>query len=108
MEIFKSGEQRGSSVIHMPVNDLEVMLSCTIRYAMGRQSYIVSNAIDLFKQYLPYITESVADRIIKEIRDELGRCEGLERTLGANMDHNAWSHLVSEYPEMKYKLQVSY
>lgn len=77
-------------------DDLWTLLLCTVRYAMGRQTYIVSLAGDMVRRYGGSLRPEQVAQIGREIRDALAFEERLGRTLGADMDHREWQRLASE------------
>ena len=47
--------------------DLEAILVCAVRYAIGRKSYMPSMVIDYITPLLPYLSEDVLKLIVNEI-----------------------------------------
>jgi hypothetical protein len=76
--------------------DLWTMLLCTIRYAMGRRSYITGLTRDLVKQYRKYLEPTELDQIKREVSKEVEQCEQDGRTLGDPPDHKIWKQLVKD------------
>lgn len=82
--------------VHVPPNDFWLMLLSTVRYAMGRRSYIVGTACDMVLQYRHSLRPEQIEQIAREVDAELRlRMQALGgRTLGDDMDHREWSRLV--------------
>ena len=76
--------------------DLWTMIMCTLRYAMGRRSYITSLAADLVRIYKSWLEPTELDQIKRELKRELERSNELGRTLGDPPDHDVWKKLESE------------
>lgn len=76
--------------------DLWVMLLSTVRYSMGRQTYMSSLAWELVSQYEAALTKEQLQQIINEIELELKRCESVGSTLGAACDHASWKQGVNK------------
>ena len=79
-------------------DDLWTMLLSTVRYAMGRQTYIVGLTCDMVRRYGGSLTFEQTAQIGREIREEVERAERLGRTLGADFDHREWVRLAGELP----------
>lgn len=77
-------------------NTYWMMLLCTVRYAMGRRSYVVSEAVDLVLKSRQCLTGLQLDQIREEVSHELKICEDAGKTLGHKMDHEEWQRLVAE------------
>jgi hypothetical protein len=48
-------------------NEMEDLLICTFRYALGRTSYITHSAIRMLRKYHHYLNPSITQLLIKEI-----------------------------------------
>jgi len=75
----------------MKVNKLtlneEIVLSCAMRYALGRMTYVVSSVTsELLKNYdkLPLNTKRRISKEIQEHQNEFGKA-------GMDMDNNDWN-----------------
>jgi len=53
--------------------DMALLLSCTVRYCLGRQSYIVSSCWDLINRYGPDMEAFRLSQFAKEIGEEIDR-----------------------------------
>lgn len=67
-----------------------VWMLCSLRYAMGRRSTVVSDITEDLIQYFHVFDEHQRKQFIREIREEIERAENLGRTLGDPMDHKRW------------------
>ena len=57
--------------------DLWTMLLSTIRYSMGRQTYMPSLCIDMCKMYGHYLSNHQKSQIIREIKREVELYEAI-------------------------------
>lgn len=76
--------------------DIWPLLLCTIRYAMGRSSYIVGDACDYYRRYRARLTAYQRKQIGREIAEAIALEERLGRVLGHDMDHREWKRLADE------------
>lgn len=72
------------------LDDAWVLVLSTIRYSLGRRSYIVGLSQDLYDRYKPYLLPWQRLQVAREVAEELRMYEDLGRTLGAEMDHKSW------------------
>lgn len=72
----------------------EQILICAVRYALGRQSYIVGEICDYVYDKRKELSKECKDIIVKDILDvcELYRRAG--STLGTVCDERSWLELV--------------
>lgn len=77
-------------------NDLWTFLLCTVRYSLGRQSYITGMTADLVRQYRKHLTAEQVAQIAREVDEELAACERRGTTCGHDMDHREWARLVAD------------
>lgn len=76
-------------------DDFNVLLICTVRYAMGRMSFIVGQTSGFVKNYWPTLTASTKEVIIRDVNDELDKVLRNNGFLGAKMDHDVWVNLLN-------------
>lgn len=76
-------------------DELWMMMLSTIRYSMGRRSYIVAVCDDLVKKFAPKLEYHQLEQIAEEIEKEVLLCEGRNETLGMQMDHDSWKKTAS-------------
>lgn len=81
---------------HVPDDDLWTFLVCTVRYAMGRESYISGLTCDLVRRYRHRLRPDQVEQIAREVAKEIELAEKSGRTLGADMDHREWVRLVED------------
>lgn len=74
--------------------DLWMLLLSTVRYSMGRSTYMTSYAVDLVCRYEQSLQTAQLMQIAEEIEMELLRAENAGRTLGMDMDHDSWKQGV--------------
>lgn len=79
-------------------NTMWTLLLCTVRYAMGRQTGIVSETCNYVRRYHEHLETWQARQIAREIREELSRAERKvfynTGFLGAKCDHEDWTKLA--------------
>ena len=77
---------------------LYMFLVSSVRYALGRSSYIVGLTADAVRDYWRYLDPGMREVILRDIKEAL---DGRLR-LGMEMDHNTWLALHRELdPESK-------
>lgn len=72
----------------------EQMLICAVRYALGRQSYIVSVTCDFVKSIKDKLSQNCINIIIRDIEEEIKMCHNLGRTCGMECDEADWIKLL--------------
>ena len=80
--------------IYIDKQDLWVMLLSTIRYSMGRMSYMPSYACDLVLKYKKHLDTEQIEQIYKEVEQEVKIYENAEKTLGMECDHRTWKNFL--------------
>lgn len=83
-------------------SDLWVMLMSTIRYSMGRMTYMSSLCPELYRRYGGMLTDAQREQIAEEIERALELAEGAGVTLGMRMDHDAWKAFAAS---IRYELK---
>lgn len=81
-------------MIRIDPDQLATLLTCAVRYAMGRRSYVVSDVAGMLKAYAGAIPHQDVERIRGEIEIELGREEARGTWLGQRCDHETWRDVV--------------
>ena len=82
-------------------NTLWTLLLCTVRYAMGRQTGVVSETCRYVRCYHEHLESWQVAQIAREIREEIERARRIyNTTLGAQCDHEDWIKLA-EFLESK-------
>jgi len=88
----------------MPISSdqLSTAVLCTVRYALGRMTYIVGDAVALVRSTWSDLSENDRKIIIRDIReayyrDTLSRAQGKTMcALGMEMDRRVWMDLLRE------------
>ena len=80
----------------VPLDHLWTMIVSTVRYALGRRSYIVAETADIVRTYFPLFTVAQVEQLTKEIKEALKLAEGRGEHLGMAMDHDTWTSLVKD------------
>lgn len=76
--------------------DAWIFILSTLRYAMGRRSYMPSLSRELFHKYKHLLTKYQVDQIYTEVATEIERCERLNTTLGGSWDHEGWKQFMAD------------
>ena len=71
-------------------SDLWTLMICTLRYALGRMTYITSQYPILYGLYRGALTPHQRDQIAREVEKALAHAESLGSTLGMEIDHDNW------------------
>ena len=80
--------------------DLYTLLSSSIRYSFYRRSYIVSLTLDLLKKHKNDIEDFQFKQIVKEIEEEVDKCERTKSLLGDSINHEIWKKSLIELKSM--------
>ncbi len=76
--------------IRLSQTNTETLLLCTLRYSMGRQTYMPGEFQDIFQSVEDSLSPRCISQTIDEIRYELRKCEEAGKFLGAEFDHRDW------------------
>jgi hypothetical protein len=76
--------------------DLDTLMIGATRYALGRQSYIVSEQCNLIRRYWDRMSQNTRDVIKHDIESAIANAENMGRTLGMKQDHRNWRSLLAE------------
>lgn len=74
----------------------EQMLISAVRYALGRQSYIVGVTCDFVRTVKPKLSKYCIDILIRDIDEELEMYHDLGRPCGMECDDSSWCSLLDE------------
>lgn len=87
---------RGAMTKTKPVApiDMWIMLIATVRYSLGRRSYMPSLSGELVARYSSYLTRDQLLQIASEIENELNLYSRLGKTLGDPCDEETWRNNV--------------
>lgn len=74
--------------------DLWCLILSQVRYAMGRETAIVSHTREVVTKYANGLTSAQLAQIQREVLDELRRVEKDGKWLGHSTDHTEWATLA--------------
>ena len=74
----------------------EQMLISAVRYALGRQSYIVGVTCEFVRTVKPKLSQWCINILIRDIAEELDRYHDLGRPCGMECDDSSWCSLLEE------------
>lgn len=75
--------------------DFSHMMISAVRYALGRQTYVVSDTVDYIKPLVPLLTKNALYVMHKDIEMEAERCETWPDALGHPLiDKPKWFELM--------------
>ena len=74
--------------------DLWTLLLCTVRYSMGRSTYMSSYAPEMVLRYRAALSAEQLAQVRDEVLTELRLCEARGRTLGDGCDHTSWQRFT--------------
>lgn len=80
--------------------DLWTMLLSTIRYSMGRMTYMPSLCRGMLKRYGRNLKYEQLRQIQKEIMEELRQAIAANRTLGDKCDDDEWRAAVQDIEKL--------
>ena len=90
--------------IPLRVSDLWPLLICTLRYSLGRQSYVTAQTCDLIRDYARHIKPWQLQQIAAEIRTAIADAHRLYNApLGQQMDEDGWVRLAEEIESGRLK-----
>lgn len=74
--------------------ELETLIVCSVRYALGRKSYIVSDVCSLTKKFWEAIPKSTKLVIRKAISEAIDFAAKKSSLVGMKCDHDNWVELL--------------
>ena len=77
-------------------NEFWPMVMCSIRYAMGRRTYMPGLVQDIVKKYRNRLSARALVQISEEVTREIESYESDGKTLGADFDHRDWKKFAEE------------
>jgi len=80
--------------VRVPPEDMWVLLLSTVRYSLGRKSYIVGVCEDFLAKYGPCLTPYQRKQTADEIRHELQLAHTLDGFLGNNINDEIWCRIA--------------
>jgi hypothetical protein len=78
-----------SAAVGVTTKELEMLLTCALRYALRRQSYVVSEVADVVLRYHAEISEQARKVMICDLKDEL------ERPQLSVIDRSVWQRVLA-------------
>ena len=72
--------------------DMETFLICSFRYALGRQTYIVSDIAEKLIEYKDVLPEF----LVKQVHDDIEKAIDVN-SAGADMDIEVWKKVMLKY-----------
>lgn len=73
------------------MNELNTLLICSFRYALGRTTYVVSEVVDIIIRHKKELRTSVKLLMIREIKWALDHNQA-----GLQCDRQQWERLLNE------------
>lgn len=80
---------------HINTETLSGLLIYSVRYALGRRSYAVSDVCEAVERHLCDAKKGTANIIAKDVRDELNAAHGRGCQLGDPMGDARWRELLA-------------
>ena len=81
----------------------EHILISAVRYALGRQSYIVGDTAKYVALKQKTLSKECIDIIIRDIEEEMERYHSVGQTLGMECDERTWKNLLNQLKSEKEK-----
>ena len=76
-------------------DDLETMVVCTVRYALGRRSYVVGDVAGIVRWSWSDLRPGIRSVVLRDVSEAVERAEAGGSTVGMQMDHDVWVLLRS-------------
>jgi hypothetical protein len=77
-------------------NELQTLVICSVRYALGRKSYIVEDVCDIVKYNIIRLDKNTAEVILEDIGRKLDDAKKRGGFVGHEADHNRWVELYNK------------
>lgn len=71
------------------------LLLQSVRYALGRMTYAVTETISMVKEYASFLSEAECRQLQREIQEEITRAVAQGRFVGMECDHREWAALAT-------------
>lgn len=81
------------------MSDEELMLISAVRYALGRQSYIVGVTCKFVANIRKKLSENCIKMLIRDISEEIAMCHRMNITCGMECDEQSWLWLLEQLKE---------
>lgn len=79
----------------------EQILICAVRYALGRQSYIVGVVADYVNGVKEQISDHCRDILVRDIQEEIEFYHKMGTTCGMDIDERRWQNLLEALKDVK-------
>ena len=89
--------------LHFNDKEFERVLLYSLKYAIGRRTYIVSLTTDYIRSHLPYLTQYTVDAMVNAIKEYSDSVYGKPYGMGDPCDEMEWSRLYKELSLIKDK-----
>ena len=86
---YKDSAYKDSAWALVEIEELATLISCALRYALGRHSYITSSVAGIIKNNTCYLSELDKDKLIRDLREELLFTKGR-----SSIDDEIWDDLL--------------
>lgn len=84
--------------------EFQTLAVCSVRYALGRMSYVVSEVAEIIKNNKERLDKNTIEVILRDIKEEMVQAARKGDFVGMDMDHKVWSdlyNLLSDYLESR-------
>ena len=81
--------------MYIKEHDLYLMLGATIRYSLGRQTYMSGFTKDMIIQFAESLKTHQLEQYLKEITEAIESAEKLGGFVGMQIDHMEWKSATS-------------
>lgn len=72
----------------------ETILICAVRYALGRQSYMVGVVADYVNSVKEKLSKNCRDILVRDITEAIESCHKHGTTCGMECDERTWQNLL--------------
>lgn len=79
----------------------ELVLICAVRYALGRQSYMVGVVADYVNSVKEKLSEHCRNIIVLDITEAIEFCREYGTTCGMECDERTWLNLLEALKEVE-------
>lgn len=76
------------------MSDEELILMCAVRYALGRQSYIVGTVVEYVARKRKILSDNCIKIIVDDIDEQMRFYHSMGQTLGMECDERRWFNLL--------------
>lgn len=87
-------------MIQISSDDLYMLTVSAVRYAIGRQTYVVGEACDFLRRYAKYFTPEQRAVVVRDIGTALDEAQKIGHTVGSVGDHADWVSVLGDMEKM--------